>query len=105
MNTGRILLIDGSRSHKVRQRTVGMRHVSQPPHSHPKRHADASLQWAPTRLRWASCVMLTLKVVYSALILSGFFATIFLGTFLIISDLVLLAYGLARVIERIIWKT
>ena len=48
--------------------------------------------------------MLTLKVIYSALVLSGFFATVFLGAFLIISDLVLLAYGLARLVERIVWK-
>ena len=48
--------------------------------------------------------MLTLKMIYSALLLSSFTATVLLGTALIIADCILLAYGMARLIERILWK-
>ena len=48
--------------------------------------------------------MLTIKMIYSALLLSSFTATIVLGTLLIITDAILLAYGIARLINKLVWK-
>lgn len=49
-------------------------------------------------------VMLTIKMIYSALLLSSFTATVALGTALIIADAILLAYGIARLINKLVWK-
>ena len=48
--------------------------------------------------------MLSIKLVYSALLLSSFSATVLLGTALIIADAILLAYGMARLINKLVWK-